>query len=138
MRKTCDLVIMRCRIVCVVLVVRVVMQQRLNQSVVSVDVCVQPLNYAVVRVSVLAEIVVLGRHLLQGVGQIERHLFLLRIKHQRDLVRLSDDVQHPLSLQLIILVEPFLRLLTLLVCRLQLNPKVLKRIRQRPFAHDSP
>ena len=92
----------------------------------------------VVGTSVAVEVLVIGRHHLQGIGQIERLLLFLCVKQDRELVRLCDDIDHPLVLTLIVFIETLLRFRPQLVCLLQLCAKVLQHFRQCTSAHDGP
>ena len=112
--------------------------QGLDQSGIAVYLVVQAADDMVIRPAVLAEVLIVGSHLLQGVGQVERHLLFLRVEQDRELVRLRDDVNHPLVLTVIIFVETLLCFGTLLESRLQLRAKVLQRSCQRPSTHDGP
>ena len=111
--------------------------QGLNQSGIAVNLVVQTVHNPVVRASVFTEVLVVGRHLLQRVGQIERHLLFLGVEQDRELVRLGNHVDHPLMLTIKILVKALLRIRALHKGCLQLRTKVFQRVGQRPSAHHS-
>ena len=84
--------------------------QSLNQTGIAVNLVIQAADDVVIGPTVHAEVLIVGCHLLQGVGQIKRHLLLLCIEQDGELVRLGDNVNHPLMLTLIIVVEALLRI----------------------------
>lgn len=102
--------------------------QRLYQAGVAVYLVVQSGHDVVVGPAVLAEVLVVGRHLLQCEGQVERHLLFLGVQQYGQFVRLRDDVNHALVLPLVVVVEALLCARALLVGRLQLGAKVFERM----------
>ena len=64
----------------------------------------------VVGPAVDAEHLIVGRHLFQGVGQVEGHLLFLRVEQDAEFVRLGNDVDHLFMLAFKIFVEALLRI----------------------------
>ncbi len=100
----------------------------MQESRIAVYLVVQTAHDVVVGPTVDAEHLIVGRHLFQGVCQVERHLLLLGIEEDGELVRLGDDVNHLLMLTLIIVVEALLSLCTFLIGRFQLRAEFFERI----------
>ena len=108
--------------------------QGLDQAGIALDLDVQLAGDLVVRQAVGIEILVFLGHGFQGIGQVEGVLLLLRIEHERQLVALLHDGDHPLVLLTVLFGQPRLGGEDLVIVRLQFVPECVQGRRQVAFA----